>query len=75
MHYLLTIVTINRYLGGLIDLNYHIITCEKTTPNYLRVGASYKGDFLSHYVPQAHLLGAEKTRAVTSLFTVIHSNL
>jgi hypothetical protein len=40
-HYLMTIVSINRYLGGLIDLNYHyIITCEKTTPNYLRIGAS-----------------------------------
>jgi hypothetical protein len=70
----LTIVTINRYLGGLIDLNYHIITCEKTTPNYLRVGASYKGDFLSHHVSQAHLLGEQKTGALAALIIMIHIN-
>ena len=29
---LITNVTLSRLLGDLIDLNYHIITCEKTTP-------------------------------------------
>ena len=30
--FLITNLTLSRLLEDLIDLNYHIITCEKTTP-------------------------------------------
>ena len=40
MHYFATIVILSTFLGDLIDSFYHTITCEKTTPFYLRTHAS-----------------------------------
>ena len=40
MYYFATIVTLSTFLGDLIDSFYHTITCEKTTPFYLRIRAS-----------------------------------
>ena len=67
MHYFVTIVTLNVFLGDLIDSFYHTITCENTTPFYLRIRTSYRCDFLSQRVLQAYLLDDQKTGALTIL--------
>ena len=76
MQFLVTSATLNILLGDLIDLNYHIITCEKTTPTLSHDQHKLETRIFHQTMCHMHISWAyEETRAPTILYVKIQTDL